>query len=78
MKKDKCPSYDQCKLLHAEDFIISAEHRQHYKSAFCTKSAAWDKCRRMQVGKKLHFCPDFVLPDSKLSTDEIIDTFDNL
>ena len=36
----------------------------------------WGTCKRYKTKKVLSFCPDFVVPGTELSIDEIIDKFD--
>jgi hypothetical protein len=33
----------------------------------------WNTCSRYRVKKELNLCPDFVLPDSDFSMDEVLD-----
>ncbi len=49
-----------------------------YIENFCkAEKSKWCTCKRLLTKNALNFCPDFVLPDSTLSIEEIIDKFDN-
>lgn len=53
--------------------------RQNYLINFCQHNETkWQSCKRLIVKNELTFCPDFVLPDTTLSVDEIIDKIDEL
>jgi hypothetical protein len=72
-----CPNYLTCQLIHVAGFVEPAARREHYAADFCNSSQEqWKNCKRFQVNTIFHFCPDFVLPDTSLSVDEIIDRFD--
>ncbi len=76
MENEKCPNAEGCKLIHTRDFV-SENQRQNYMQLFCfSDKKAFTDCKRYQTSVKYHFCPDFVLPDSNLSPDEIIDNYD--
>jgi len=78
MKDYYCPNYKECRLVKASDFPVSGESREKYLETFCENSElGWKKCKRFIAKNSLGFCPDFVLPDSTYTTDEIIDKFDN-
>ena len=77
MNSLNCPNYDDCKLINDTGFIISSSQKRSYVVYFCkSKNCDWQLCKRYIVKNTMHFCPDFVLPDSPLSADEIIDKFD--
>jgi hypothetical protein len=78
MKEYYCPNYKECRLVKAPDFKFSETTREAYLVKYCEdKESGWKKCKRFIAKSSLGFCPDFVLPDSDYSTDEIIDKFDN-
>jgi len=73
-----CPNYNSCKLVNDLEFTIDESKRKNYISEYCkADKSKWGSCKRLIAKKVLNFCPDFVLPDTDLSTDEIIDKFDN-
>ncbi|HOY39694.1 MAG: hypothetical protein KBB11_09700 [Bacteroidales bacterium] len=52
--------------------------QQNYISNYCKNSSGnWSNCKRLITKNEIHFCPDFVLPDTVESVSEIIDIYDN-
>ncbi|MCB2221284.1 MAG: hypothetical protein KQI35_12875 [Bacteroidetes bacterium] len=79
MRDQICPNYDVCKLVTTEGFSGNEVRRQAYLTDFCHASESkWSNCSRYVTKKALNFCPDFVLPDTAMTLDEIIDKFDEL
>jgi len=73
-----CPNYSSCKLVKPSGLGLTEKLRQQYLDTYCTtEPACWESCKRFQCREILHFCPDFVLPDTDSNVDEIIDQFDN-
>ncbi|MCF8303802.1 MAG: hypothetical protein K9I94_11050 [Bacteroidales bacterium] len=78
MEHSKCPNYDSCKLINSTDVVNTQEERDHYIRNYCiTEEQVWYECKRYQIKAELDFCPDFVLPDNVLTTEEIMERFDN-
>lgn len=78
MDNSHCPNFNNCKLISEPGFTSDETQQQTYISQYCqSDSKRWESCKRLIVKKALNFCPDFVLPDTELSVDEIIDKFDN-
>lgn len=78
MPEEICTSYSNCKLVNSNSLVLSSQERQCYIDAYChAGEKAWQSCKRYVCREVLHFCPDFVLPDTELSMDEIVDKFDN-
>jgi len=74
---DYCPNIKACKLVTTYGFTGDEEQRLKYIQTFCwSVTKEWDSCKRWIVKNKLNFCPDFVLPDTELTPEEIIDIFD--
>jgi hypothetical protein len=72
-----CPNIDICRLVKANDYKIEENTRANYLKNYCkTETGNWENCNRYIVKKALNFCPDFVLPDSGLTADEVMDKFD--
>jgi hypothetical protein len=72
-----CPNYDNCQLIRVKGFVVSGDKREYYINAYCTDSQErWETCKRYQTHQVLHFCPDFVMPDTRLTIDQIMDHFD--
>lgn len=73
-----CPNYPTCQLIHVQGFVEPEILREAYLNDFCNdESGHWKTCKRFQTNNILHFCPDFVFPDTLLSIDEIMDRFDD-
>lgn len=78
MKGTVCPSFENCQLVFDKNIVKDKEVRNNYIIQYCkSKNHSWYNCKRFMTKQKLNFCPDFVLPDSKHSPDEIIDKYDN-
>jgi hypothetical protein len=78
MEEAYCPNYDTCRLVKDEDFIADKNRRLSYIDGYCKAGEEqWCTCKRLITKNALNFCPDFVLPDTRLTPDEIIDKFDN-
>ena len=77
MDQHICPNYSTCQIITSDDLVPDYSQKQHYINQFCnTSHESWLKCRRYQTKNELNFCPDYVLPDSDLSFDEILDKFE--
>ena len=78
MKEHYCPNYTNCKLVIDLSIVADIETKEKYLVEYCEdEQHNWSLCKRYLTKQVLNFCPDFVLPDMPLSTDEIIDKFDN-
>ncbi len=78
MKNSFCPNYTSCKLVTIDGFLLTEEKKVLYLNNYCVSTKkAWEQCARFYCKTALGFCPDFLLPDTKLSLDEIIDKFDD-
>jgi hypothetical protein len=74
-----CPNVDTCKLFSTKGFIENESQRNEYINTWCNAGEhKWSHCARYVTRKALNFCPDFVLPDTDLTPDEVIDKFDSL
>jgi uncharacterized cysteine cluster protein YcgN (CxxCxxCC family) len=66
-KVDKCPIYNN-KLLR------NKETEEAYKNIYCKNGKEnFTLCKRYQVSERIGKCADFVMPNSFLSVDELID-----
>jgi hypothetical protein len=76
MEDPFCPNYKNCQLVNGK-IEVSQHELERYKTLFCTgTNSEWHLCKRFIVKNEIGFCPDFVLPDTASSVDEIIDKFD--
>jgi hypothetical protein len=74
----QCPNYNNCQLIMTEGIVESQIMRQEFMDEFCSgKQENWKNCKRFLTHQSLHFCPDFVVPDTALTLDEIMDRFDS-
>lgn len=72
-----CPNKEVCKLYLEEGFTGNEDQRHTYIKSWCqSDETKWSKCKRFVVKEAIHFCPDFVLPDSVMTPDEVIEKFD--
>ena len=79
MEEMVCPNYEICRLVTIEGFSGDETRRQNYMKTYCVKGKEnWSNCKRYIAKNALNFCPDFVLPDTTLTPDEIIDKFEEL
>ncbi len=78
MEKKFCPNYSDCKLVQTNLVIIdNAILKEAYEKKYCNDpEEVWESCKRYLTKLQLNFCPDFVLPDTTLTIDEIMDKFD--
>ncbi|MDY0015535.1 MAG: hypothetical protein RBS13_04935 [Bacteroidales bacterium] len=76
MEYDKCPNNEGCILIGEQNFL-SREQKDYYMQTFCfSTNRFYTNCKRYQTSLRFHFCPDFVLPDTELSTDEILNKYE--
>ena len=77
MEESNCPSYSDCKLVKTDRIVKDFDDKNNYISDYCLNDQEhWSKCKRYLTKTQLNFCPDFVLPDTSLTPDEIIEKFD--
>lgn len=75
--ESNCPNFKECKLANTVGFVGSEQHRLKYIDSWCKGGLQkWSNCTRFVVHKALNFCPDFVMPDTNITPDEVIDKFD--
>jgi len=77
MTTDKCPNYKECALVNKQIDLSDDVYMGYINSYCCCNKGLWSECMRFRAKEKLSFCPDFVLPDSIMTIDEVIDRFDN-
>lgn len=72
-----CPNIRECKLVVDKGFNVSELKRFIYIDNFCKSGGeSWRDCTRFVIKSALNFCPDFILPDTDMTPDEVIDKFD--
>ncbi|MBE0675692.1 MAG: hypothetical protein IH591_13610 [Bacteroidales bacterium] len=78
MSDPLCPNITGCKLVNDPTFAITPESRNFYLRHYCKGiDGSFDNCQRYITKTQIFFCPDFVLPDSEMSIDEILDRIEN-
>lgn len=79
MLEPYCPNFDSCKLVQLKGFVADNIAYNNYLESYCkTTDKTWENCKRYITKNAINFCPDFVMPDTLLSPDEIIDKFEEL
>ena len=63
--------------MQTDVVVPDSEKKEQYLSSFCMNEETWKKCRRYTIRKALWICPDFVLPDSDLTEDEVVDRYED-
>lgn len=77
MAENICPNIGTCRMVVTDEVVPDKKEREHYIDSFCRQGEEiWGNCKRFHARKKLSFCPDFVVPDTALSIDEIIVRFE--
>jgi len=72
-----CINYNTCPLINDPGFLQVKEKTDYYVETFCKGGKEnWSICKRYLMKLRWNFCPDFVLPDTPDTTDEILDKFE--
>ena len=72
-----CPNYEGCRLVQTDIVVPDSAKKAQYIASACQEEETWKKCKRYIIRKSLWFCPDFVLPDTNMTEDEIIDLYED-
>jgi hypothetical protein len=73
-----CPNINGCRLVKTDAVVPNPDQKAAYISAYCHREETWRKCKRYQTKRSLWICPDFVLPDSQITEEEVIDLYEKL
>jgi hypothetical protein len=66
-----------CRMVATNVVVPDEKEKEKLMELWCRQGDdKWGKCKRFETKKALGFCPDFVVPDTILSIDEIIDSFE--
>jgi len=71
-----CPNINGCRLVKTDVVVPDAKRKEEYMEAYCQKEETWRKCKRYITKRSLWICPDFVLPDTDMTEDEIVDFYE--
>lgn len=78
MSEPDCPNIAGCRLVNDQGVNIHTAQRQMYIESYCHGySPGYEACCRYITKKSIFFCPDFVLPDSAMTLDEILDKIES-
>jgi len=72
-----CPNYGSCRLVQTDVIEPDSVKKEQYIDTYCLKEEAWKKCNRYAIRKALWICPDFVLPDSDMTEDDVADRYED-
>jgi len=71
-----CLNFGGCRLVKTDVVVPDSDKKEEYINSYCNKEETWKNCKRYTTRKALWICPDFVLPDSEMTEDEIIDLYE--
>lgn len=71
-----CPNSGGCRLVKTDVVEPDNDKREQYIEAYCLREETWKQCRRYTIRRALWICPDFVLPDSDMTEDEVADLYE--
>lgn len=78
MPETICPNINSCRMVTTAEVMPDKKVKEAYMDTWCRDAGEkWGDCKRFITKAKLGFCPDFVVPDTALSIDEIIDKFED-
>ena len=64
-------------MVSTDEVVPDFREKETYMDIWCRDvGEKWRDCKRFSTKATLGFCPDFVVPDTSLSIDEIIDKFE--
>jgi hypothetical protein len=73
-----CPNFGGCRLVKTEVVEPDDAKREAFIEAYCLTEETFMKCKRYVTRKSLWICPDFILPDTDMTEDEIVDLYEKL
>ncbi len=70
--KNQCSKIGKCNLFGGE-LEIPEDSVIRYKCFYCLgEESRWSSCKRFMIIDELGYCPDFVMPNSLLSSEQIM------
>lgn len=77
MGENICPNINSCRMLTTDMVVPDSIEKEKLMASWCRQGEeTWSNCKRYKTKKILSFCPDFVVPSTDLTVDEIIDKFE--
>ena len=74
-----CSNINTCRMITTSVVVPDAKIKEGYVNEWChQQKEKWNLCKRFNTKNELGFCPDFVVPDTLMSTEEIMDKFEGL
>jgi hypothetical protein len=73
---ETCPKTPKCPLFN-DGLLKRQESADTYKKLYCNSTDKYRECKRFIIAEKAGKCPPFVLPNSSLSVDEILERMKN-
>lgn len=71
MANELCPKYEKCPLFNSK-LLERQQSTDTYKALYCKAGKAkYETCMRFKVSMKFGTVPDFVLPNSKMTMEQI-------
>ena len=68
---NSCPKAEGCKLFN-NNLLSKPEYAETYRSLLCNAGEKrWSQCKRHIVSTKFGKCPDYVLPNSVMTIEEV-------
>jgi hypothetical protein len=71
-----CPNFGGCRLVTTDVVVPDKDKKDNYLADYCETEEKWKSCLRYTTRKSLWICPDFVLPDSNMTEDEIVEKYE--
>ena len=71
-----CPNYGGCRYVRTQVVEPDDAKREATIKEFCLDEEKFKTCRRYTIRKALWICPDFILPESDISEDEVADRYE--
>jgi hypothetical protein len=78
MADKPCPNIKGCRLVKTDVVVPDPDQKEAYMKAYCHLEETWRRCKRYQTKRSLWICPDFVLPDTDMTEDEIVDLYEKM
>ncbi|HRY31978.1 MAG TPA: hypothetical protein P5531_03320 [Bacteroidales bacterium] len=79
MAENICTNLRTCPLVNKPLLPEEPERREVYLQTYCfPANNKYLECRRYIFKLKYGFCPDFLMPDSVMCEDEVLDRYEEM